>query len=91
MTVKFDPVFLSKLKKTGARTRKSFKEKLVIFVQNPDNPQLNNHPLKRDYQGYRSIDITNDWRAIFSEKIENGETVTFFIGIGTHKELYRVN
>lgn len=91
MTVKFDPGLLTKLKKLDIRIRKSFKERLAIFIKDPHDPQLNNHPLKRNYLGYRSIDITNDWRAIFSQKVEDGETIAFFIGIGTHKELYRVN
>lgn len=91
MTVKFDPEFLIKLKRLDIRIRKSFKERLIIFIENPHNSQLNNHPLKRNYLGYRSIDITKDWRAIFSEKIEDGETIAFFVAIGTHQELYRVN
>ncbi|MBI4100106.1 type II toxin-antitoxin system mRNA interferase toxin, RelE/StbE family, partial [Candidatus Microgenomates bacterium] len=89
MTVRFDPGFLNKLKKSDVRIRKSFKQKLAVFIKDPQNPQLNNHPLKRNYLGYRSIDITSNWRAIFSEKKENGSIVAFFVGIGTHEELYK--
>ncbi len=91
MIVRYDPDFITKLKKLDVRVHKSFKESLTIFIDHPHNPQLNNHPLKRNYLGYRSIDITNDWRVIFSEKIEQGETIAFFVGIGNHKELYRIN
>ena len=88
MIVRYDPNFLTRLKKLDVRIRKSFKKRLEIFIKDPYNPQLNNHPLKRNYLGYRSIDITNDWRAVYSEKSENQETVAFFVDIGTHRQLY---
>lgn len=91
MRVRFDPGFLSKLKKLDVKIRKSFKARLATFIDDPNSSVLNNHPLKRNYLGYRSIDITKDYRAIFSQKVEDGEIVAFFIGIGAHKELYRVN
>lgn len=69
--------------------RKSFKERIVKFSQNPGDPHLNNHPLNKQWQGYRSIDITADWRAIYKEISVNEETVAHFIAIGTHKELYK--
>lgn len=88
MIVRYDPNFLTRLKKSDVRIRKSFKKRLEIFIKDPYNPQLNNHPLKRNYLGYRSIDITNNWRAVYSEKSENQETVAFFVDIGTHRQLY---
>ena len=88
MIVRYDPDFLTRLKKLDVRIRKSFKAKLAIFINSPYNPQLNNHFLKRNYFGYRSIDITADWRAIYTEKEENKEIIAYFTYIGTHKELY---
>lgn len=88
MTVKYSPSFLATFKKTSVRIRKSFKERINIFTDNPNNLQLNNHPLRDKYQGYRSIDITSDWRAIFEEVEIGKETVAYFITLGTHKELY---
>lgn len=88
MIIRYDPIFLDKLKKINVRISNSFKKRLEIFIKDPHNPQLNNHPLKRNYLSYRSIDITSDWRAIYSEKSEDQETVAFFVDIGTHKELF---
>lgn len=88
MIIRYDPNFLVKLKKINVRIRNSFKKRLQDFIKDPLNPQLNNHPLSRNYLGYRSIDITSDWRAVYSEKSENQENVAFFVEIGTHKELY---
>lgn len=88
MIVKYSPSFLAIVKKANIRIRKSFKERIDIFSKDPYNPQLNNHALKDEYQGYRSIDITSDWRAIYEEIIIEEETIAYFIAIGTHKELY---
>jgi mRNA-degrading endonuclease RelE of RelBE toxin-antitoxin system len=45
MKVRFDPQIIEKVKKTDVRIRKSFREQLELFRQNPLNPQLHNHPL----------------------------------------------
>jgi addiction module RelE/StbE family toxin len=45
-------------------------------------------PLRDEYEGYRSINVTNDWRAIFKVINEGGEEIIYFILLGTHKELY---
>lgn len=88
MIIKYSLVFLKTLKKLNVRIRKSFKKQILLFSKNPNDPQLNNHPLKREYQGLRSIDITADWRAIYEEKQEGGEETAYFVLIGTHKQLY---
>ena len=91
MRIQYDPDFVKTLKKVDVRIRKSFKHRLAIFAQNPDYPQLNNHPLKKEYRGYRSIDITGDWRAIYREIKVDGGLGAYFIAIGTHAQLYRQN
>lgn len=88
MKVVYDSDFMAKLKKVNVRIHKSFKEKILTFTKDPYSPQLNNHPLRDKYQGYRSIDITSDWRAIFEEVRIGKESVAYFIILGTHKELY---
>ena len=88
MIIRYSPLFLKTPKKLDVRIRKSFKEQILIFSKNPNNPQLNNHPLKREYQGLRSIDITADFRAIYEEKHEDEEETAYFVLIGTHKQLY---
>lgn len=88
MIVKYSPAFISLVKKANVRVRKSFRERIVIFSKDPDNPQLNNHPLKDEYQGCQSIDITSNWRAIYEKVLIRGEKVAYFIALGTHRELY---
>ncbi len=88
MKIVFDLEFIKKLKKADVRIRKSVKEQLLIFAKDPESPQLDNHPLRDEYRGYRSIDITVDWRAIYEEIQKNGETIAYFVTLGTHKQLY---
>jgi hypothetical protein len=39
--------------------------------------------------GYRSIDVTEDWRAVFRERQTGKGIVIRFFKIGNHKQLYR--
>ncbi len=62
---------------------------MAIFQLNPTDPILDNHPLERELTGYRSIDITADYRAVFEELQGGEEKICYFFLIGTHKELYQ--
>ena len=88
MKRKYDPAFIKSLKKVNVRVQKSFKDRIEIFAKNPNNPQLNNHALRKPYKGLRSIDITNDYRAIYEEMIVGAQIVAYFSLFGTHNELY---
>ena len=91
MKVKYDPGFFKSLKKQNVRVRKKFKEKILLFIKDPHNSELNNHSLKREWTGYRSIDITSDYRAVYKEEHVADEAVANFVDIGTHDELYSKN
>lgn len=88
MNAVLDPAFLKKLKKLDVRIRKSFKERILIFSKNPLDQLLNNHLLHEPYEGYRSIDATDDYRALYHETIIVGENIAYFVYLGTHEELY---
>jgi addiction module RelE/StbE family toxin len=89
MKIVYDPVFINTLKKVNVRIRKSFKECILLFSKDPHNLKLNNHALRNKYQGYRSIDVTADHRAIYKERYKGEETIAYFTQLGTHKQLYR--
>jgi len=61
----------------------------LFFTDNPHNSRLNNHSLKGKWKGYRSINVTSDWRAIYTEKREGKDTIAYFVAIGTHEQLYK--
>jgi mRNA interferase YafQ len=71
-------------KKLAPKIKEQFKVRRNIFLVDPFHSSLNNHELHGKYSGYRSLNITGDYRAIYYMK---GETVVF-IRIGTHPELY---
>lgn len=89
MKIIYDPVIISTLKKQNVRIRKNFKERILLFSKDPHNLQLNNHALREKYAGYRSIDITANYRAIYKIRQREGEIIAYFTEIGTHEQLYR--
>ena len=88
MNVKLGPNIFEKLKKLDVRIRNRFKEKILIFQINPNEPLLKNHQLQDPYKGLKSIDITNDYRAVYEEIKMGDEEIAYFIILGTHNELY---
>lgn len=89
MRVQLAPKLISKVKKLNVRIRNSFKKKIKTFSEDPNNLELNNHKLQREWKGFRSIDVTSDWRAVYQEIDEEGEdTVAYFVELGTHDHLY---
>ncbi len=89
MKVRYSPDFYRQYKKANVRIRSSVDERIGIFVKDPNNSQLNNHPLQDPYQGYRSIDITADYRAFYQEIDQGEEPVAYFSILGTHSQLYK--
>ena len=85
MFVHFNQAFKKRYKKFHNKKRKLFEEKLKLFINNPFDPILNNHPLKGEYKGCRSINIGGDMRAIY---ILPEKDIVLFTALGTHDELY---
>ena len=71
--------------KLPKRLQQRFKDRRNIFLLNPFDPILDNHPLHPPYTGCRSINITGDYRAIFYHEATGAVR---FILIGTHHELF---
>lgn len=66
--------------------QKHIDEKLLLFGKNPFDPILNNHSLQGKFLGYRSINITGDYRAIF--RLLDDDTA-LFVEVDTHGNLYK--
>lgn len=79
--------FIKSLKRAPKKIQIAFRNRLEVFLSESFHPILNNHSLSGEYQGYRNINITGDWRAIF-KKYASGGTV-YFVAIGTHSSLYK--
>lgn len=89
MKVQLAPKLIDKLKKQDVRIQKSFKKAIDLFSQDPTNLELNNHELHREWEGFRSIDITADWRALYQEVQDGNASLAYFVALGTHNQLYR--
>ena len=86
MIIRFHKNFEKQFKKLQKSEKEKFKQRADIFLKDEFNPILNNHPLKGEYLGYRSINITGDLRAIYKPK---GRDVMIFVAIDTHSNLYK--
>ena len=87
MNVKFTKKFEKQYNKAPKKIRNVFEFRLKLFMSDKLSPTLNNHHLTGKFAGYRSINVTSDWRAIF-RGLEGGEIVYFDL-LGTHSQLYR--
>jgi len=47
---------------------------------------LNNHALTGQWAGYRSINITGDYRAVYRLAEED---IAYFVALDTHSKLYK--
>lgn len=85
MNVRFHKNFVKSYKKRSPKIQQATDKKLRLFAENPFSSMLENHPLIGKFTGYRSINITGDFRAIYKEIMR--DTVIFVL-LGTHSELY---
>ena len=86
--IDFSNKFLKQHKKAPQNVRNAWTKRLGLFIHDPFYPLLNNHGLTGELSGYRSINVTGDWRAFYSEYEEEKEKVIVFEVIGTHSQLY---
>ena len=89
LRIEFTDLFIRQRKKAPLETKIAFREALALFIEDQFHPHLRNHSLKRELVGYRSIDVTEDWRALFKITKTNKQEIVTFHKIGIHKELYK--
>ena len=85
MRIFFHRRFKKQYRKKPQKIKRRFQERIVVFGRDPFDPSLRNHALGGIFDGYRSIDVTGDIRAMY--KALDEETIEFAL-IGTHHELY---
>ncbi len=84
MLVEFTDLFNKQRKEASLDIKIAFRETLETFLENPYHPSLRNHVLTQEYAGIRSIDVTDNVRALYREVSEH----IIFVELGTHEELY---
>ncbi|MDD5696753.1 MAG: type II toxin-antitoxin system mRNA interferase toxin, RelE/StbE family [Candidatus Pacebacteria bacterium] len=86
MKIVFAKRFRKQYQSAPEQVKRDFNERLEIFAEDRQAATLGNHALKGKLKGYRSINVTEDWRAIFREA-KTGNHIIFVL-LGKHSELY---
>lgn len=81
MVIQYTTKFKKQYQKLTSKLQRQFDERLQLFVADPTNPQLRVHPLKGAFQGYWSLNMSGDLRALYLKK---GDEIIIFALIGTH-------
>ncbi len=85
MNISFHKHFDKRLARLPLKVRKKAIEHIKIFQDEPFARVLDNHALVGKWTGYRSIDVTGDYRAIYSLVSDN---FAKFYTIDKHSNLY---
>lgn len=85
MVIKFAKTYRKQYDKLPLKIRKQADARIKTFAADPSHTQLRDHALHGRYQGYRSINISGDVRALYVQK---GTTIVIFAFIGSHSQLY---
>ena len=86
MIILYHKNFEKDFKKLSAKRKEKCKERLALFFQDEFGLILGNHPLRGKYQGYRSINIGGDLRALYKKTARNA---VIFVAVNTHNKLYK--
>lgn len=89
LLIEFSDNFNKQRKAAPKYIKIAFREALELFLENPNHPHLRNHSLTEELASYRSIDVTENWRAIFKEVKTKSKRIIIFHMIGTHDQLYK--
>lgn len=86
--IKYSKLFNRQRKTLPIEIKIAFLGARELFLENSNHPSLRDHALRGNLAGYRIIDITDDYRAVYKRKLDGDQDVITFHTIGTHEELY---
>lgn len=89
LRIEYTTRFKRQLNQASLEIKTAFKEARELFYDNQDHSSLRNHALRGKFAGFRSIDVTEDYRALFKIRKTKTQTIITFYLLGTHKELYK--
>ena len=85
MTIQYHSKFKKQYKKLHLKQQLQFDMRLKQFLRDSTAPELRVHPLKGNFLGYWSMNISGDLRVLYYQ--EGNITVVFAL-IGTRSQLY---
>jgi len=86
MKLRYSRSFQKQFQKLPSTRQHKVKEAVSVFEMEPTHQSLRNHPLKGDWQGYRSISAGGDLRLHY-RTIKKDEVL--FVAVGSHSQLYK--
>ena len=86
MKIRYSKKFIKQLAKQPDKIKRAFKLRMQLFEEDKHHPFLRNHALHGDLEGFYSISITGDIRAVY--QILDGEVYLYDM-IGSHSQLYK--
>ena len=78
-------VFGRQYKKLPREVQERVGERLALLIASERNPLLNDHKLNPPWEGYRSINITGDYRLVYKKLSPD---IYFLRAVGTHHQLF---
>ena len=85
LVIHYSASFEKRFETLSEKTREKALDRIELFREDMYHPILKNHPLRGEYEGCRSINVSGDIRIIY-EDIGNSEYLLH--DIGTHSQLY---
>lgn len=85
MKADFHKKFDKQFAKLPAKQQLQVRQAVKLFLENPRNPELYNHPLKGKWQGSNSIRAAGDLRLHFNQISKDR---VLFVAVGSHSQLY---
>ena len=86
MIIELHKNFAKQITKLKPAQQKRLQKTLHLFLNEPNHPELYNHPLSGEWKGHRSITFGGNWRAHY---IPIDENTALFVAVGTHSQLYK--
>jgi addiction module RelE/StbE family toxin len=86
MNIDYSKSFDKQFSKLSKLEKSLVKDAIDLFIDNPFNESLRNHPLKDKWIDYRSVTADADLRLHY-RVMHKGKAL--FVAVGTHNELYR--
>ncbi len=63
-----------------------YKERLDLFIKNPEHPSLRDHKLVGKLDSYRSFSLTGDMRILY--EYDKKKKLLLLYDVGTHAQVY---
>ena len=86
MRISTTVTFEKRLGKLPVRLQVKFRQRMLLFVQDPQNPLLKVHALRGGLLGYSAFSVTGDYRVVYRVIAVDRIELT---NIGTHSQIYK--